>query len=84
MKLHFFVYVLYDCMFLKCYLYCLLSNIDTINNFYDLSFPFRVEVPLEHLANPIQDIKEENDLDVPLPTDQVRYLCKLKPILVLT
>lgn len=56
----------------------MLSNIDTINNFYDLSFPFRVEVPLEHLANPIQDIKEENDIDVPLPTDQVRYIFKLK------
>lgn len=36
------------------------------------SFPFRVEVPMEHLVNPIQDIKEENDIDVPLPTDQVR------------
>ncbi|XP_047533647.1 zinc finger protein 628 isoform X1 [Vanessa atalanta] len=37
------------------------------------SFPFRVEVPLEHLANPIQDIKIENDIDVPLPTDQDEY-----------
>ncbi|CAH2096298.1 unnamed protein product [Euphydryas editha] len=33
----------------------------------------RVEVPLEHLTNPIQDIKEENDIDVPLPTDQDEY-----------
>ncbi|XP_075977819.1 uncharacterized protein LOC142977644 isoform X2 [Anticarsia gemmatalis] len=34
----------------------------------------RVEVSLEHLAHPsIVDIKEENDLDVPLPTDQDEY-----------
>lgn len=35
---------------------------------------FRVEVSLEHLANPVLDIKEENDVDVPLPTDQVSRL----------
>lgn len=35
-------------------------------------FIFRVEVPLEHLANPVQNVKIENDIDVPLPTDQVR------------
>ncbi|XP_023938535.2 zinc finger protein 628 [Bicyclus anynana] len=33
----------------------------------------RVEVPLEHLAVPIQDVKIENDIDVPLPTDQDEY-----------
>ncbi|XP_059052146.1 zinc finger protein 48-like [Achroia grisella] len=33
----------------------------------------RVEVSLEHLANPVLDIKEENDIDVPLPTDQDEY-----------
>ncbi|XP_039753181.1 replication initiator 1-like isoform X2 [Pararge aegeria] len=33
----------------------------------------RVEVPLEHLANPVQDVKVENDIDVPLPTDQDEY-----------
>ncbi|XP_034832120.1 oocyte zinc finger protein XlCOF6 isoform X1 [Maniola hyperantus] len=33
----------------------------------------RVEVPLEHLANPDQDVKIENDIDVPLPTDQDEY-----------
>lgn len=31
----------------------------------------RVEVPLEHLANSVSDVKVENDVDVPLPTDQV-------------
>lgn len=35
---------------------------------------FRVEVPIEHFTNPILDVKEENDLDVPLPTDQVSTL----------
>ncbi|CAG9561920.1 unnamed protein product [Danaus chrysippus] len=33
----------------------------------------RVEVPLEHLANPVQNVKIENDIDVPLPTDQDEY-----------
>ncbi|CAG4956145.1 unnamed protein product [Colias eurytheme] len=33
----------------------------------------RVEVPLEHLAHPVQNVKVENDLDVPLPTDQDEY-----------
>ncbi|CAH2048562.1 unnamed protein product, partial [Iphiclides podalirius] len=33
----------------------------------------RVEVPLEHLANSVSDVKVENDIDVPLPTDQDEY-----------
>ncbi|VVC90812.1 unnamed protein product, partial [Leptidea sinapis] len=32
-----------------------------------------VEVPMEQLVAPICDIKLENDLDVPLPTDQDEY-----------
>ncbi|GBP22393.1 Zinc finger protein 585A [Eumeta japonica] len=33
----------------------------------------RVEVPLEHLTSTELIIKEENDIDVPLPTDQDEY-----------
>ncbi|XP_041979173.1 zinc finger protein 628 [Aricia agestis] len=33
----------------------------------------RVEVPLEQLTNPVSDVKIENDIDVPLPTDQDEY-----------
>lgn len=33
----------------------------------------RVEVPLEHLTNPVLDLKQENDVDVPLPTVQDEY-----------
>ncbi|XP_026322799.1 myeloid zinc finger 1-like, partial [Hyposmocoma kahamanoa] len=33
----------------------------------------RVEVSLDHFVNPVSDIKEENDIDVPLPTDQDEY-----------
>lgn len=32
---------------------------------------FRVEVPMEQLTYPDLVLKEENDVDVPLPTDQV-------------
>ncbi|XP_063536311.1 zinc finger protein 358 [Cydia strobilella] len=39
----------------------------------DSLYNFRVEVPLEHFTNPVLDIKEENDIDVPLPTDQDQY-----------
>ncbi|XP_073957052.1 uncharacterized protein isoform X2 [Choristoneura fumiferana] len=38
------------------------------------SFHYRVEVPLDHFATAALDnIKEENDIDVPLPTDQDQY-----------
>ncbi|XP_053609671.1 zinc finger protein 775-like isoform X2 [Plodia interpunctella] len=34
----------------------------------------RVEVPLEHLVNPVSNVHEENNIDdVPLPTDQDEY-----------
>ncbi|CAB3261359.1 unnamed protein product [Arctia plantaginis] len=33
----------------------------------------RVEVPIEHFTHPVVDVKEENDLDIPLPTDQDEY-----------
>ncbi|KAL4707796.1 hypothetical protein ACJJTC_001742 [Scirpophaga incertulas] len=33
----------------------------------------RVEVSIDNLTNPVLDIKEENELDVPLPTDQDEY-----------
>lgn len=36
----------------------------------------RVEVPLDQFTNPVSDIKEENDIDVPLPTDQVTIILK--------
>ncbi|XP_068633362.1 oocyte zinc finger protein XlCOF6-like [Battus philenor] len=33
----------------------------------------RVEVPLEQLVHSVSDVKVENDIDVPLPTDQDEY-----------
>lgn len=39
------------------------------------SFNYRVEVPLDHFATvALDNIKEENDIDVPLPTDQVTVI----------
>lgn len=37
-------------------------------------FVCRVEVPMEHFIHPMLEPKEENDVDVPLPTDQVSFL----------
>ncbi|XP_013165006.1 PREDICTED: zinc finger protein 358-like isoform X1 [Papilio xuthus] len=33
----------------------------------------RVEVPMEQLVHNVSDVKVENDIDVPLPTDQDQY-----------
>lgn len=40
-------------------------------NTYEPNNVFRVEVSLDHFSQPLLDVKEENDVDVPLPTDQV-------------